>query len=50
MDCANGSASRTAERLFTELGAQVYMLSDQPNGVNINDNCGSTHMESLIGF
>ena len=50
MDCANGSASRTAERLFTELGAQVYMLSDQPNGVNINDNCGSTHMESLMAF
>lgn len=50
LDCANGSASRTAERLFTELGAQVYMLSDQPNGVNINDNCGSTHMESLMAF
>ena len=36
--------------LVTELGAQVYMLSDQPNGVNINDNCGSTHMESLMAF
>lgn len=50
LDCANGSASRTAQRLFTELGAQVYMLSDQPNGVNINDNCGSTHMENLMAY
>lgn len=50
LDCANGSASRTAERLFTELGAQVYMLSDQPNGVNINDNCGSYPYGKLNGF
>jgi len=47
VDCANGSASRTAETLFTSLGAEVHMLHDQPNGANINDNCGSTHMESL---
>lgn len=50
LDCANGSASRTAERLFTELGAEVHMLSDKPNGVNINDNCGSTHMETLMEY
>ncbi len=50
LDCANGSACRTAERLYTELGAQCHMLHDQPNGVNINDNCGSTHMESLKHF
>ena len=47
LDCANGSASPTAERLFTELGATCHMLSDKPDGVNINQNCGSTHMETL---
>lgn len=36
--------------LFTELGAEVHMLSDKPNGVNINDNCGSTHMETLMEY
>ncbi len=50
LDCANGSASRTAERLFTELGAECHMLADRPNGVNINDGCGSTHMEALQAF
>lgn len=50
LDCANGSASRTAELLFTELGATCYMLSDKPNGVNINTECGSTHMENLMTF
>ncbi len=49
-DCSNGSASRTAERLFTELGAECHMLFDKPNGVNINDNCGSTHMEDLMDY
>lgn len=50
VDCANGSASRTAEKLFTELGATVHMMADQPDGVNINDGCGSTHMESLMEY
>lgn len=50
IDCANGAASRTAEKLFTELGAACFMLSDNPNGVNVNDNCGSTHMENLMSF
>jgi phosphoglucosamine mutase len=50
LDCANGSASRTAELLFSELGAQCHMISSQPNGVNINDCCGSTHIESLMKF
>lgn len=50
IDCANGSASRTAEKLFTELGATCFMLSDNLNGINVNDNCGSTHMESLMTF
>ncbi|QEY34842.1 phosphoglucosamine mutase [Caproiciproducens galactitolivorans] len=50
IDCANGSASRTAELLFTELGAECHMLANQPNGVNVNENCGSTHIESLMTF
>ena len=50
IDTANGSASATAETLFTELGAQVYLLNDQPDGVNVNRDCGSTHMEGLIDF
>lgn len=50
LDCANGSSSKTAETLFTELGATVHMLSDEPNGININDNCGSTHMEALSEY
>lgn len=50
LDCANGSASRTAEQLFTELGAECHLLSSEPDGVNINDRCGSTHMENLMGY
>lgn len=50
LDCANGSSSVTAETLFTSLGAEVTMLSNKPDGVNINANCGSTHMENLIDF
>ncbi len=50
IDCANGSASRTAQQLFRELGADVRMLSDRPDGVNINADCGSTHMENLVKF
>ncbi len=50
LDCANGSASVTAEKLFTKLGARCYMMSDRPNGVNINSNCGSTHLEQLTDF
>ena len=50
IDCANGSASRTAEKIFTDLGAECHMLACEPNGVNINDDCGSTHMENLMDF
>ena len=50
IDTANGSASTTAETLFTELGAKVTMLNDQPDGVNVNRDCGSTHMEGLIQY
>ena len=50
IDCANGCASYTAEKLFKKLGAECYMMHDNPNGVNINLNCGSTHMDDLIDY
>ncbi len=47
VDCANGSASRTAKALFEALGANATILSSEPDGVNINNNCGSTHLDNL---
>lgn len=50
LDCANGSASVCAKEIFTALGAKCIMLSDTPDGTNINQNCGSTHPEELMRF
>ena len=47
LDCANGSASATAEKLFTRLGADFDIFHSRPDGVNINDDCGSTHIGGL---
>jgi len=47
LDCSNGSASVTAPKLFTDLGFAYDLLSATPDGVNINHNCGSTHMGQL---
>jgi len=47
IDCANGSASVTAERVFSGLGAECYMIGNKPNGVNINAGCGSTSLGYL---
>ena len=47
VDCANGSASVTAEAVLTALGAEYKVIADKPNGTNINDKCGSTHLEGL---
>lgn len=47
VDCANGSASRTAAAIFAKLGADVTIINDQPNGININAGCGSTHIGEL---
>ena len=44
IDCANGAASETARLLFRQLEAEFEIIFDEPNGVNINLNCGSTHM------
>ena len=47
IDCAHGAVYKVAPSVFRELGAEVVVLSAQPNGLNINDNCGSTHMGQL---
>ena len=47
LDCANGSASTVAGDIFGRAGAEVTVLHASPDGVNINDRCGSTHPESL---
>lgn len=47
LDCANGAAYKSAVRAFRELGAEVVVINSTPDGVNINDNCGSTHPEEL---
>ena len=49
-DCSNGSASRTAEAIFSGLGIECHMMNAQPDGVNINKNCGSTHIEALAEY
>ena len=48
VDCANGASSEVAPETYTRAGAQVTAISHQPNGWNINENCGSTHLENLI--
>lgn len=48
VDCANGSASATAPTLFEKLNVNAEIIFDNPDGVNINDNCGSTHLDALI--
>lgn len=47
IDCANGATSNTAQALFEAAGAQVTAIHNNPNGFNINENCGSVHPESL---
>ena len=44
LDCANGSASSVAKPVFDALGADVRVINNAPNGVNINVDCGSTHI------
>lgn len=47
LDCANGATYKVAPSVFRELGAEVATLAAQPNGLNINDDCGSTHVAAL---
>ena len=50
LDCSNGSASAIAKSVFDALGAKTYVIHNNPDGTNINTNCGSTHIESLQKF
>ena len=50
LDCANGSSYSVAKGVFDALGAKTYAISMEPNGININDGCGSTHIENLQKF
>lgn len=50
LDCANGAAWSIARAVFDALGAQTYILGNSPNGININEGCGSTHIENLRRF
>ncbi|WP_196008075.1 phosphoglucosamine mutase [Clostridium tyrobutyricum] len=50
LDCANGASSVTSVKAFKELGANVYVINNDPDGVNINKNCGSTHCEELMEY
>lgn len=50
IDCANGASCVTAEKTLKELGAEVVVLHNQPDGININKDCGSTHMETLMAY
>ncbi len=47
LDCANGAVWSIAKSVFEALGAQTYVVGDTPNGININEGCGSTHIENL---
>lgn len=47
LDCANGAAYKVAERVYGSLGADIVVIGNEPNGVNINNACGSTHPEKL---
>ncbi|MBQ7095549.1 MAG: phosphoglucosamine mutase [Clostridia bacterium] len=50
LDCSNGAASETAHRIFEELGIDARIYHDKPNGININEGCGSMHMEELAAI
>ncbi|MGG7079329.1 phosphoglucosamine mutase [Clostridium sardiniense] len=50
LDCANGASYKAAVEAFRDLGAEVYVINDNPDGTNINENCGSTHPEELMEY
>lgn len=50
LDCANGAAYEVAVDTFRQLGAEVVVINNDPDGVNINKNCGSTHPEELMDY
>ncbi|WP_244834433.1 phosphoglucosamine mutase [Clostridium sp. BJN0001] len=50
LDCANGSAYKSSVKAFRDLGADVFVINDNPDGTNINEKCGSTHPEELMDY
>ncbi len=50
LDCANGSAFSIAKNVFDALGAETHVISNSPDGLNINTDCGSTHLHKLVQF
>ncbi|GKX68905.1 phosphoglucosamine mutase [Inconstantimicrobium mannanitabidum] len=50
LDCANGACYEAAVKAFRDLGADVFVINDNPDGTNINENCGSTHPEELMEY
>lgn len=50
LDCANGASYRAAVQTFRSLGAEVYVINNDPDGVNINKKCGSTHPQELMEY
>ncbi len=50
LDCGNGAAYKIAPKTLSDLGAEVLVINDTPNGININKGCGSTHLEQLQSF
>lgn len=50
LDCANGASWHIAKSVFDALGAQTYVINADPDGVNINENAGSTHIEGLVKY
>lgn len=50
LDCANGASYKIAQKVFSELGAEVMPMGNAPDGININSGCGSTHLEALQEF
>lgn len=50
LDCANGASYLVAKSVYDALGAKTYVINNEPNGTNINTDCGSTHIEKLQAF
>ena len=50
VDCANGASYKTSTKVLAELGAEIYVVANHPNGININDRCGSTHTEKFSEY
>ena len=50
LDAANGATYKVAKKIYDKLGINYHIISDSPNGININDNCGSTHLENLKDY